>query len=164
MISESVWNIGGNIYSNPSSAPYGLPLLGQYNKERGTITYQNSRPTDWTGKVGLIYPSDYGYASTNSECRENLRAGVVYDKAKEQNDYTNTKCKLDNWLQKSSWYWTLPPYSSNSTLVFGVDWGGAAGVDDAFDSNSVWPAVFLKSDILIASGTGEKDSPYKLSL
>ena len=63
-----------------------MPLLDQYNKERGIITYQNSHPTDWTGKVGLIYASDYGYASTNSECRENLRAGVVYDKAKEQYD------------------------------------------------------------------------------
>lgn len=27
-----------------------------------------------------------------------------------------------------------------------------------------FPAVFLKSDVKIASGTGEKDNPYKLSL
>ena len=87
MISESVWNIGGNGYSNPSSAPYGLPLLDQYNKERGTITYQNSRPTEWTGKVGLIYASDYGYASTLAECHENLRAGVTYENDKW--DYSN---------------------------------------------------------------------------
>ncbi len=162
MISESVWNIGGNSYNNPSSAPYGLPLLDQYNKERGTITYQNSRPTEWTGKVGLIYASDYGYASTNSECRENLRAGVVYDKAKEQNDYTNTKCKIDNWLQKSSWYWTLSPYSSNSDNVFYVFGGGAVDCNSACSSSGVLPAVFLKSDILIASGTGEEGSPYLL--
>ena len=162
MISENVWNIGGNTYNNPSSAPYGLPLLDQYNKERGTITYQNSHPTDWTGKVGLIYASDYGYASTNSECRENLRAGVVYDKAKEQNDYANTKCKLDNWLQKSSWYWTLSSSSGSSARVFYVTGNGAVNGNDAFISNSVCPAVFLKSDILIASGTGEKDSPYRL--
>ena len=160
MISNSVWNIGGNSYNNPSSAPYGLPLLDQYNKERGTITYQNSRPTEWTGKVGLIYASDYGYASTNSECRENLRAGVVYDKAKEQNDYTNTKCKLDNWLQKSSWHWTLSPYSGTSNLVFNVYGDGAVNNNSAYLSTSVFPTVFLKSDILIASGTGEKLNPY----
>mgnify|MGYP004644739949 CR=1 FL=1 len=161
MISESVWNIGGNGYSNPSSLPYGLPLLDQYNKERGTITYQNSRPTEWTGKVGLIYASDYGYASTNSECRENLRAGIVYDKTL---DYTNTKCKLDNWLQKSSWYWTLSPYSGNSRDVFIVNGNGVIDGSNAFITRGVFPAVFLKSDILIASGTGEKTSPYKLSL
>ena len=164
MISESVWNIGGNTWNNPTTPPYGLPLLDQNNKERGTITYQNSRPTEWTGKVGLIYASDYGYASTNSECRENLRAGVVYDKAKEQNDYTNTKCKLDNWLQKSSWYWTLSPYSDGPSGVFCVHGYGTVDYSDAYAFLGVLPAVFLKSEILIASGTGEKDSPYKLSL
>lgn len=160
MISESVWNIGGNTYSNPSSAPYGLPLLDQYNKERGTITYQNSRPTDWTGKVGLIYASDYGYASTNSECRENLRAGVTYENGSW--DYTNGKCKTDNWLFKNSWYWTLSPCSGNSNYVFHVTGGGAVNDNSASYSSSVFPAVFLKSDILIASGTGEKDNPYRL--
>ena len=162
MISESVWNIGGNSYSNPTTPPWGLPLLDQYNKERGTITFQNSRPTEWTGKVGLIYASDYGYASTNSECRENLRAGVTYDTANDKWDYTNGKCKTDNWLFKNSWYWTLSPYSGDSLYVFRVLGVGAVHYYHAFNSDSVWPAVFLKSDILIASGTGEKDNPYRL--
>ena len=162
MISESVWNIGGNSYNNPSSAPYGLPLLDQYNKERGTITYQNSRPTEWTGKVGLIYPSDYGYATTLAECHENLRAGVTYDKATDTWNYSNGKCKTDNWLFRNTWYWTLSPCSGNSNSVFGVGGGGAVGGGSAFNSDSVWPAVFLKSDILIASGNGEKNSPYRL--
>ena len=158
MISESVWNIGGNSYTG--SAPYTLNLLSQYNKERGTITYQNSRPTEWTGKVGLIYASDYGYASTNSECRENLRAGVTYENGSW--DYSNGKCKTDNWLFKNSWYWTLSPYSGDSINVFFVRGGGAVFYDLAYDFIGVLPAVFLKSDILIASGTGEKDSPYRL--
>ncbi len=164
MISESVWNIGGNTYSNPSSAPYGLPLLDQYNKERGTITYQNNRPTEWTGKVGLIYASDYGYASTLAECHENLRAGVTYDKSTDKWDYTNGKCKTDNWLFKNSWYWTLSPYSGTSRNVFYVGGGGAVYRYSAYNSYGVWPAVFLKSNILIASGNGEKNSPYKLSI
>ena len=158
MISESVWNIGGNNYTG--SAPYTLNLLSQYNRERGSITYQNSRPTEWTGKVGLIYASDYGYASTNSECRENLRAGVTYENGSW--DYTNGKCKTDNWLFKNSWYWTLSPSSGNSNGVFRVNGDGAVGDDGAYNSSGVWPAVFLKSDILIASGTGEKESPYRL--
>ena len=159
MISESVWNIGGNSYTG--STPYTLNLLSQYNRERGSITYQNSRPTEWTGKVGLIYASDYGYASTLAECHENLRAGVTYDKANDKWDYTNGKCKTDNWLFKNSWYWTLSPYSGDSNRVFVVNGGGVHG-DSACYSNGVFPAVFLKSDILIASGTGEKESPYRL--
>ena len=160
MISESVWNIGGNSYTG--SAPYTLNLLSQYNKERGTITYQNSRPTEWTGKVGLIYPSDYGYATTLAECHENLRTGVTYDKANDKWDYTNGKCKTDNWLFKNSWYWTLSPSSGDSNRVFRVHGDGAVDYHYAYNSGSIFPAVFLKSDILIAGGTGEKESPYRL--
>ena len=137
-----------------------MNLLSQYNRERGTITYQNSRPTEWTGKVGLIYASDYGYASTLAECHENLRAGVTYENDKW--DYSNGKCKTDNWLFKNSWYWILSPYSGNSPDVFRVLGDGAVLYSTASTSGGVWPAVFLKSDILIASGTGEKDSPYRL--
>ena len=158
MISESVWNIGGNSFTG--SAPYTLNLLSQYNKERGTITYQNSRPTEWTGKVGLIYASDYGYASTNSECRENLRAGVTYENGSW--DYSNGKCKTDNWLFKNSWYWTLSPDSGDSTHVFHVHGDGAVIHNGAYDSHGVLPAVFLKSDILIASGTGIESDPYTI--
>ena len=160
MISESVWNIGENSYSNPSSEPYGLLLLDQYNKERGTITYQNSRPTEWTGKVGLIYASDYGYASTLAECHENLRAGVTYEN--DSWDYSNGKCKTDNWLFKNSWYWTLSPYSGDSNSVFYVRGDGAASALGAYYPYGVWPAVFLKSDILIARGTGTESDPYTI--
>ena len=59
MISTSVWNLGSNAYSNPATSPYGLPTKGQYEAERGTVTYQNSRATAWTGKIGLMYASDY---------------------------------------------------------------------------------------------------------
>ena len=161
MISESVWNIGGNSYNNPSSAPYGLPLLDQYNRERGTITYQNSRPYIWTGKVGLIYPSDYGYASTNSECRKNLRAGVIYDPLNKQYSYVNVKCIFDNWLYNSKLYWTLSPYSDSSYDVFVVS-GHIAGTPASYVFN-VFPSLYLKSNIKIINGTGEKTKPYILN-
>ena len=160
MISNSVWNIGGNGYTG--SAPYSLNLLTQYNRERDKITYQNSRPTTWTGKVGLIYASDYGYASTYAECHNDLRVGVTYDKATGTWDYTNGLCKTDNWLAKNSWYWTLSPYSDNSVDVFHVLGGGAVGHTYAYVAGSVFPAVFLKSDIQIESGEGTKTNPYHL--
>ncbi len=164
MISESVWSIGGNAWNNPNTLPYGLPLLDQYSKERGTITYQNSRPTKWTGKVGLIYVSDYGYASTNSECRENLRAGIEYNSISQQFDYTNVKCKIDNWLHKLNWYWTLSPYSGDQFSVLNVRSNGDVNNYYTYNSSSVFPSLYLKYDILITGGTGEKGSPYILSL
>ena len=164
MISESVWNVGGNSYNNPNTPPYGLPLLDQYNKERGIITYQNSCPTTWTGKVGLIYASDYGYASTNSECRENLRSGLTYDKENEKWDYSNGKCKKNNWLFKSNWFWTITPFSNYSYDIFGINSSGVADSTTCYRSLGIFPSIYLKSNILFTSGTGEKDSPYKLSL
>ena len=70
--------------------------------------------------------------------------------------------KTDNWLAKSSWYWTLSPFSGTSNAVFNMSGGGAINGSYAFYPIGVLPAVFLKSDILIASGTGEKGSPYHL--
>ena len=37
-----------------------------YVNERGTTVY-SGRPTEWTGKVALIYPSDYGYATAGGQ-------------------------------------------------------------------------------------------------
>ena len=160
MISNSVWDIGGNSYTD--SAPYSINLLTQYNRERDKITYQNSRPTTWTGKVGLIYASDYGYASTYAECHNNLRVGVTYDKSTDKWDYSNGLCKTDNWLSKNSWYWTLSPSSGTSDSVFTIYGDGAVSVNLACVSHSVYPSVYLKSDVKITSGTGEKGSPYIL--
>ena len=161
MISNSVWNIGGNGYTG--SAPYTLNLLTQYNRERNTITYQNSRPTTWTGKVGLIYASDYGYASTYTECHNNLRAGVTYDKDSDTLYYANGLCKKDNWLYKSIWYWTISSYSNNDSTVYHVYGNGAGSFDNVCSSTSVFPSIYLKSNIKIASGTGEKSNPYILN-
>ena len=159
MINNSVWNLGGNEYTG--SVPYSIPLQSQYTAERGTATYQNIRATTWTGKVGLIYASDYGFASTNAECRNNLRAGVTYINNKY--DFSNGKCNTDNWLAKESWYWTLSPYTNGNNLIFGVR-GNDAVVDrySAYITNNVSPSVYLKSDIKFINGIGTKNNPYIL--
>ena len=163
MISESVWNIGGNAYSNPDTPPYGLPLLVQYTKERGTITYQNSQPSVWTGKVGLIYLSDYGYASTNSECRENLRAGITYNI--ETNSYSekNALCKVGNWLTKEFNYQTISSTYISGSSIFLVFKDGGITYDSSYEIRYVLPSVYLKSNINIISGNGSKSNPYKLN-
>lgn len=167
-ISESVWNTGGNKYTYVNSAAT-LPTLGQYNAERGNKFYTAdtannvTRTATWTGKVGLIYASDFGYASNDKECQNDLRAGQVYD-ASAGYDYTNVKCKNDNWLHKSQLYWTLSPSSSYSHSVSSVHGEGVVNRSFTYEFLVVRPSVFLKSNIKITSGTGEKESPYKLSL
>ena len=57
MIGNAVWNLGGsNTYEDVTT-----PML--YTRERGDEVI-TGRPTTWIGQIGLMYPSDYGYATS----------------------------------------------------------------------------------------------------
>ena len=79
MIGDAVWYLGGT--SNYTSASNGL-TSHWYSYERG-ITVYSGRSTSWTGKVGLMYPSDYGYATSGgtttdrNACLKNYITGIV---------------------------------------------------------------------------------------
>ena len=94
-----------------------------------------------------MYPSDYGYASTDTTCRSNLYS---YD------------CKNNNWMFNSAYQWTLSPYSDSARFVFVVYSGGLVGNNASYNTRGVRPALFLKSDVLITSGTGTSTDPYTL--
>ena len=166
MVDESaVWYLAAQTQSNPSISPYGLPTLDSYNNERGDSvlgSYKNIAKTEWTGAVGLIYPSDYGYASIDSECRVNLRAGLVNNNGKI--DYTNAKCKNQNWLfKKDAWYRTISPILSWDGLYCAVAYGNINTTDNYIPS-SIFPSVYLKSNVIVVDGIGTSDDPYILKL
>ena len=156
MISKSVWNLGASSYSGAN--PYNLFTLKQYNAERGSVTYQNSRPSLWTGKIGLIYASDYGYASTNEECRLNLRAGLTLKDNKMDN--TTAKCKNSNWISHQ-WTWTINSYLTPST-IHGVV--GYIESSSAYGAAAIRPSVYLLPSVKIIFGDGTSSNPYKLEL
>ena len=138
---------------NTSITTYNASALNSYNQERSTTLI--STPSDnvprtntWDGKIALIYPSDYGYASTNEACRSGLGS---------------SNCKNENWLFNSEYQWTLSPDSGDAYYVFGVDSGGYVGSYYAGDTYGVRPVLFLKSDVVIAGGTGESiENAYTL--
>ena len=145
MISDAIWNLGASNYTGTN-----LFTIEQYDAERGTITYKNSRPTTWTGKIGLIYASDYGYASIELGCHNNL---------------TDSSCKTNNWLYKNNgWSLTLSPCSGSSNEIFRVNGNGVVSKSITYIYNAVFPSIYLKSDIKLLIGTGEKTNPYKLEL
>ena len=156
MISNNVWNLGASSYSGAN--PYNLFTLEQYNAERGSVTYQNSRPVVWTGKIGLIYPSDYGYASSDTECRTDLRAGLTLKDNKIDN--TTAKCKNNNWISYQ-WTWTINSYL-NSSAIFGIV--GYIESSSASGAATVKPSVYLLPTVKIISGDGTSSNPYKLEL
>ena len=144
---------------NTSGARGVASALNSYNQERSTTLI--SPPSDnvprfntWDGKIALIYPSDYGYASTDTTCRSRLSS---YD------SNNNGYCKNDNWLFNSSLQWTLSHFSGQAYFVSFVDSGGLVGHAAANGTYGVRPVLFLKSNVVIAGGTGESiENAYTL--
>ena len=154
MIENVVWNTGAFSWGQSAKNAYQSERGTRNGKEctQGTVycTDTVTRTTTWTGKIGLIYPSDYGYASTyvNSEtgkgCRDNI------------NDNTNYSCKNENWLHNNSSYWTLSPRADSdySYLAWLVRSSGYVSNDYALYGYGVRPSVYLKSNVSIISGDG----------
>ena len=140
--------------------------LAFYNAERGNVTGKIcnggadcndtvTRTTSWPGYIGLPYATDYAYASGESICETNM---VKLDS---NNVYI---CKNDNWMFKNTWYWTISPFanSGHSRYVWGVFSVGYVYSGYAADGGAVFPAIYLKSNILIESGKGTSSDPYIL--
>ncbi|MCI6932763.1 MAG: hypothetical protein MR765_06560 [Tenericutes bacterium] len=143
---------------NTSRTEFGASVLDSYNQERSTT--QISTPSDnvtrnnkWDGKIALMYPSDYGYASTDTACRDSMNS-------KTNNVYN---CKNENWLFNGAYQWTLSPYCGDAYRVFNVGSGGGGDYSIAYGTYGVRPVLFLKSDVVIAGGTGESiENAYTL--
>lgn len=57
-----------------------------YTYERGERVF-NGRPTSWSGKIALVYPSDCGCAADFNSCSKTLDL------------YNDTTCTSVNWIQ-----------------------------------------------------------------
>ena len=124
-----------------------------YGYERGTLRYNTDRPLYWEGMVGLMYPSDYGYAAGNS-CVSGTKL-FDYDGG----------CMNKDWLYISNTgQWLMSSNSSFSTDVFIVPLSGFVNVYATSDgAYLVRPTFYLKADTNIKSGEGSSTNPYILS-
>ena len=155
MIETVTWKLGGSSTNNDVTASM------FYERERGTTVY-SGRPTTWEGKIGLMYPSDYGYATSGGSPtnRSSCLAKELYNW--DSSDYSD--CKSNDWLYDSSAYqWTLTPCSSFSYNVFYVYHDGSVNRNrSASNSLAVRPSVYLKSNIAISGGEGTSETPYTI--
>ena len=116
------------------------------------------RTTTWEGYIGLMYPSDYGYA-VGGEVRETCLG-------KSMRNYNSGSCNTNDWLKPSSITWTMTPapYSSYAYHVFNVYSSGYVDFNGARYARGVQPVVYLSSSVKIIDGNGEIGSPYIASL
>ena len=149
LIDNALWYLGGNDTSDLYADDY-------YSMERNNPGY-GSNPTRWTGKVGIMYPSDYGYAADLSVCKV---TGNNYN-------LDTTNCLNTDWLFNSQLQWLMSPYSGYSYGAWLVYESGYVNDCDDYGIGSgfgVRPLAVLKSDVTKLEGEGTSGNPYKLGL
>ena len=159
MIGNTLWNLGGtDLYTSPSD---GL-ASHFYNYERGTKVFTGN-PTTWVGKIALMYPSDYGYATSG---------GTISNRdsclAKELCNWSSSgysDCKNNNYLYDSSTsQWTLASLTNDASRVFYITNSGSVSYANtsSLSTNPSYPVLYLSSNVTITSGNGTKNNPYTL--
>ena len=160
MIGNAVWNLGGT--ASYTSSGNGL-ASHWYSYERGTTVY-TGRPTTWMGQIGLMYPSDYGFATSGGSGMN--RTSCLTKELYNWDSSSHSDCRNNDWLYDSSKsQWTLTPISSDSNGVFCVGSRGLVYSDNVtYTDNAVSPVLYLSSNVKISGGNGSESNPFTLSL
>ena len=175
LIDDVIWYMGTNGTNSYTLASDGL-ASHFYRYERSNNTgkictagdYCNdtiARTTDWEGKVGIMYPSDYGYATSGGSTSN--RTKCLTKELYHWDDSSYGDCKNNDWLYNSgNWQWTVSPfaYYSNALNVFDIREAGRVVNRDAYGTGLIRPSVYLISFTAITDGLGTKENPYVLGI
>ncbi len=120
------------------------------------------RTTTWTGKVGLMYPSDYGYATSGGSTTD--RAACLNKELYNWHDDNVSDCYNNDWLLNEYSQWTILP-GADSLSAIGAGIVSDSGRGDAsavFNGHVVRPVVYLTSNVGVQSGDGSEANPFTL--
>ena len=154
------------IYLGTTSEYKVITVSGWYEAERGTTAGATAKSsyssaTTFTGSVGLIYPSDYGYGVLASDCERTI---TPYN-------YNGTaSCYNKNWLYQgnSAAQWLISPGVTSAHDTFQIQSNGITFLNSILESDNfsngvtsglASPVMALSSDVLV-SGSGTKTDPY----
>ena len=175
LIEDVVWNTGTiaddwyTIYRDLNVENY---YMSEKNINNGKICDSSEfcnddliRKSAWIGKVGLMYPSDYGYATSSNDFLNNVCL-IVPIYAWNEDTYLN--CYKNNWIyEENNVQWTLSsaPRVSAATIVSTIgtkEMEKHVSYYHAMNPFNVKPVVYLKSSIKIVGGSGTAQDPYTL--
>ena len=152
---KTAWYLGNierneNDYGNASEV---------YAQERGSNIHTNNKEI-WYGSVGMLYPSDYMYASSSCYNDDTKKGNKETDIT---NSYSNEICKNSNWLYGKD-YWTISPSADDTTTGVIVSSNGSILSALVNQVNSpVRPAAYLRYETAYVSGDGSKKNPFVIS-
>ena len=177
-IANAKWHLGGaNSTSESNYLIQKITTENYYKAERSPYATSGTLKNLYSGnpeyvfaKVGLMYPSDYGYATVggSTTSKENCIAKELYN----WNGLSYSDCTNNDWVYKSqsiSWgsnksEFLISPGASRSD---GASYLYSSGyVSVTYVSNNqfaVRPTFYLDSSILkIVGGLGTKDNAYRI--
>ena len=129
-------------------------MLNSKGMAGATSKASYSSETKFTGSVGLMYPSDYGYAVLASDCARTI---------KPLNYHETTTCYDNNWLyhRTSDFQLLITPIALAANLVSDVSTKGYVTLygDFVTDSGLVAPVMALSATIVV-TGSGTQSDPY----
>ena len=144
LIAETTWHLGGRTSYNNTAKAF-------YDGERNNTGY-GSNPITYSDEIGLMYPSDYGYAASPDAWATTL------------NDYENSTITANNWLYMGLSEWTLTPHSSISYGAFYVHYYGYLVTSIASSGSAARPVFYLESNVSLQGGSGTSSDPYRLAV
>ena len=177
-IANAKWHLGGaNETSRSNYYNATITTENYYKAERSPYATSGRLQNLYSGnpeyvfaKVGLMYPSDYGYASVGgtTTSKENCRAKELV------NWDSSSDCKNNDWVYKSqsiSWgsnkiEWLISPYASGYLGASLLDSTGYVSANYRVNNNqfAVRPTFYLDSSALkiVGTGDGTKDNAYRI--
>ena len=151
--------LGGsnNLYNYTSANLYDMERMLNSKGEAGkTSSTSYNSATTYVGSVGLMYPSDYGYAVLASDCARTINPS----------NYSGTSaCYTNNWLYQGSSdiQWLISPKPSLVNIACIVNGSGYVlnfnSTAVVTNSGSFSPVMALRSDVVV-TGSGTQTDPY----
>ena len=177
LVGNTLWHTGsqGTNSSSLTSSFYTYERSSNTGKICTSGTYCNdtvTRTTTWNGKIGLMYPSDYGYATSGGSTSN--RTSCLGKELSNWNSSSFSDCKNNDWLYNSSnWQWTISPVADSSRSAIAafvvyneghVSSNFASIVNGVFADNqsAVRPSVYLIPSTSILGGEGTLENPYEI--
>ena len=147
LIAEATWHLGGMEGEEYTAKEF-------YDVERSNAG-SGSNPTTYTDEIGLMYPSDYGYAADPSYWTTEMHRI-------DEQDYR--LAATSNWMYMGLYEWTIIPRSSDSYRVFFVSVNGPLYYKVAYLGFAARPVFYLESNVQLEWGSGTLGDPYRLAV
>ena len=157
-ISATKWYLGNVVYNSGHGTTKEI-----YTQERSTSVLSGNKQT-WDGKVALIYPSDYMYASSTCYNDDTKKGWDASGSSPYDTDYRSETCKSTNWLLDTNrQFWAVSPVSKSSNYAVSVNDSGHVYADVTYGfAVGLRQSVYLDSSVKYIGGDGTAEKAYEI--